>query len=40
MKILEKKSWIMSDGYTKNSIASPLNHSIGNVVMLFYSTFG
>ena len=35
-----KKSWIMSDGYTKSSIISPLNHSIGNVVMLFYSTFG
>lgn len=35
-----KKSWIMCDGYSKNNIDSPLNHVTGDVVMLFYSTYG
>ena len=34
-----KKQWIISDGYSKNFIISPLNHSVGDVVMLFYSSF-
>ena len=31
------KKWIISDGYCKNFIASPLNHNVGHVVALFYS---
>ena len=31
------KKWIISDGYDKQFIDSPLKHTIGNVVALFYS---
>ena len=33
-----KKNWVICDGYSKEFIISPLNHSMGDVVMLFYSS--
>ena len=31
------KKWIISDGYSKKFIDSPINHKIGHIVALFYS---
>ena len=33
-----KRNWFISDGYSKDPIISPLNHIMGDVVMLFYSS--
>ena len=33
-----KKQWVICDGYTKDSIISPMNHTMGDIVMLFYSS--
>ena len=32
------KQWVLSDGYEKQTIISPMNHNIGDVIMLFYSS--
>ena len=31
------KKWIISDGYSKQFIDSPINHKVGNIIALFYS---
>ena len=33
----EINQWFISDGFSKQQYPSPLNHNIGNIVMLFYS---
>lgn len=33
-----KKNWVICDGYTKNFIDSALNHFLGDVIILFYSS--
>ena len=35
---LPKRKWIMSDGYMKKYVDSPLVYCVGDVVMLFYSS--
>ena len=34
-----QKQWVMSDGYSKSFIDTPFNHNIGDIIMLFYSSF-
>jgi NIMA (never in mitosis gene a)-related kinase len=34
-----KGKWTMSDGYTKEFIDSPMKYNVGDIVMLFYSSY-
>ena len=34
----QNKQWVLSDGYQFQALQSPLNHNIGNPIMLFYSS--